>query len=757
MKQVAQSVGSGEIEVREVPEPLIDDHEALVQVRASLVSPGTERTKVVTGNKSLLGKARARPDQVAAVIEKAKQDGLRQTIQAVRTRLSAPTSLGYSSAGIVLAVGARVPDIKPGDRVACGGAGYAVHAEINRVPGNLCAALPAAVSFDEGAFATVGSIALHGVRQAQPTIGERAAVIGLGLVGQLAGQILRANGCRVVGIDLDASVLEQAKSSGAADVVFERGALDPARLAPEASGCDFVLLTAATPSDDPVALAAALCRDRGRVVVVGDVGLGVPRAPYYEKEIDLRLSRSYGPGRYDVNYEERGLDYPIGYVRWTERRNMAAFLDLIAARRIEVSPLIRRRVPIEQAPTVFAELGSDQTSPLGLVLTYDARPAHDAPPAEVVSPAYDAAPADVASPAAANGRAPDLAWSSPPPPRRPLGERAPRAVMIGAGSFAQRIVLPGLKAAGFELQGIASASGLSASGAASMHDAERADGVEALLAQDADLVAIAARHCSHEALVRAALEHGRTTYVEKPPCLDWQGLAALRAARTAAGRDLFVGFNRRHAPLVGQMLQAVPATGGPREILIRVAAGRLPEDHWLNDVDDGGGRLLGEGCHFVDLACYLAGALPDRVLCSAAPEPDRPLQAAQRFAVTLTFADGSIATINYGDTAASGVPKETVELHGGGVSAVIEDFKKLTVVRGRSRQSPRARAQDKGHQRQFEAMRRHLAGATGNGKPDASGATLLLPDPLDTMAATLTALEAARLGTSLSPRDFLAG
>jgi predicted dehydrogenase/threonine dehydrogenase-like Zn-dependent dehydrogenase len=720
LRQVAQSLGSGTIEVLDVPAPLFGEHEALVAVRASLVSAGTERTKVRTANKSLLGKARARPDQVAAVIDKARADGLRQTLHAVRTRLSAPTSMGYSSAGVVIAVGARVSDLKPGDRVACGGSGYAVHAEINRVPGHLCVRLPPEVSFEEGAFATVGSIALHGVRQAQPTIGERGVVIGLGLVGQLAGQILRANGCATAGIDLDESMLEQARSAGAVDFAVNRNALDPARLAPELAGSDFVLITAATPSADPVTLAAALCRDRGRVVVLGDVGLDVPRAPYYDREIDLRLSRSYGPGRYDHSYEERGLDYPIGYVRWTERRNMAAFLGLVAGGSVRVASLIKRRMPLEEAPDALQRLGEDRTSPLGLLLTY---------PESTSTDVQRKASVSVGGPTSVER------------------ELASRFGLIGAGSFAQRVILPGLKAAGFELVGVASASGLSAAGVADGKVAQ-ADTVESLLARDVGLIAIAARHSSHAELAEAALRSGKATYVEKPPCLTWEELFALHAARADTDRPLFVGFNRRYAPLLGKLEEAIASAAGPREIQIRVQAGRLPEGHWLNDVDDGGGRLLGEGCHFVDLACQLAGSLPERVQCAAVPESDLTLQAAQCFAVTLLFGDGSLAAVSYGDRAARGIPKESIEVHVAGVSASIDDFRSLTVVRDRRAKTVKARSQDKGHGGQFQAMRRQLAGERGERDPRAL-------DPLDTMAVTLTALESARLGVSLSPEDFL--
>ncbi|HEX8101809.1 MAG TPA: zinc-binding dehydrogenase, partial [Solirubrobacteraceae bacterium] len=350
MKQVTQRLRDGRIEVLEVPPPSLTAHTVLVDIRASLLSAGTERTKVETGRQSLVAKARSRPDQVRQVVEKAQRDGVRDTMDAVRNRLDQPSPLGYSAAGVVLAVGERVAGLQPGDRVACAGAEHAHHAGVDRVPGNLCVPLPDGVGFDEGAFTTVGAIALQGVRQSDARLGERVAVIGLGLVGQLTGQILRAAGCRVVGVDVAAGAVESARASGAVDDGYARDALDVKALPAGAAECDAVIVTAATSSDDPVTLAAHLCRDRGRVVVVGAVGMQIPRAPYYDKELELRQSRSYGPGRYDTEYEERGLDYPIGYVRWTERRNMAAFLELIAARRIDVGSLVSQRFGVEEAP-----------------------------------------------------------------------------------------------------------------------------------------------------------------------------------------------------------------------------------------------------------------------------------------------------------------------------------------------------------------------------------------------------------------------
>lgn len=703
MKQVTQRLRNGEVEVLDVPPPSVAPEGVLVDVRASLLSAGTERTKVQTGRKNLLQKARSRPDQVALVLEKARRDGIMETVAAVRARLDEPSALGYSSAGVVLAVGNLVRDLGPGDRVACGGGG-AVHAEVGHVPGNLCVPVPDAVSFEQGAFATVGAIAMHGVRQADLRLGERVAVIGQGLVGQLASMLLRAAGCSVVGIDLDASLLERARAVGAVDVLALRSDLDPNRLPPDVGSCDAVIITAATPSDDPVQLAAALCRDRGRVVVVGDVGLHFPRAPYYNKEIDVRLSRSYGPGRYDPVYEERGIDYPIGYVRWTERRNMEAFVGLLATRRIDIAHLVTERVSVQEAPEAYDRLASSTTSPLGIVVEY--------------------APTSLA-----------------PVPQEPRSAQVSSTAfgLIGAGSFATRVLLPGLTAAGLGLVRVASATGVSAASVSERFSKARAVSAQEVIDDpDSGLVVIATRHASHSELAARALRAGKAVYVEKPPCLTPEELADLFRARDESGQLLFVGFNRRHAPLIDALMAHVGGAGHPAEILIRVNAGALPAEHWLNDPADGGGRLLGEGCHFVDLASWIVGSAPNRVSCTVRPLPNETVQTAQRFSMSLEYPDASLATIVYTDGGASGLGKERIEAHAGGRSAILDDFRALDLHDGTKHRRIRSRSQDKGHRRQFVRLR-----ATLEGRCPASRL-----DPLRSMAATLAALQTAGDGCS---------
>ena len=707
MRQVTQRLRNGQIQIAEVPTPTVTLDSVLVDVRASLVSAGTERSTVEAARQNLIGKARARPDQARQVLDKARRDGLRATLDTVRTRLGQPSPLGYSSAGVIVEAGARVSGLRPGDRVACAGAGHAVHAELNQVPANLCARLPDTVSFEAGAFATVGCIALHAVRQAQTSIGERIAVIGLGLVGQLACRLLLAAGCEVVGVDLDPELVERARQAGV-QCASVRSEVTDADLPTSAADCDAILITAATSSDDPVELAAALARDRARIVVVGDVGMKLPRRPYYGKELELRLSRSYGPGRYDRNYEERGLDYPVGYVRWTERRNLAAFVTLLGKGQISVEDLITARVPVERAADAYAQLLDGARSPLGLVLTYPpSSPARPSPPA----PSKGAPPLDA--------RAMEV----------------PAAGLIGAGSFSQAVLIPALRSAGFKLQAVASAGGLSAVSAAERFGFARVlTPDEVIAAQDVDAVCVASRHGSHAAYTLAALERGKAVFVEKPPALNVEDLQRLREA--ARGHVLQVGFNRRFAPLAQRMREHVASEGHAVELLYRVAAGRLPPDHWLNDPHDGGGRLLGEGCHFIDFACWFVGALPTRVLATA--PCDEQLALAQRFEVALAFADGSLATIFYGSESASGVAKELVEAHSAGRSATLHDFRRLALHGNSRTRVVGGRHQDKGHRRQCEVFREAL---TARAEPKDSG--LAGPDPLGTMAVTFQALASA--------------
>ena len=696
MKQVLQSYRTGELTVADVPAPGLEPGCLLVLTAASLVSAGTDRGTLELAQKSLLGKARERPDLVRKVLDRLARDGLLATGKAVLGKLDQPIPLGYSCAGEVVAVGEGVEGFAVGDRVACAGAKVANHAELNLVPASLCARVPEAVDDETAAFVTLGAVALHGLRQAQPTLGETFAVIGLGLVGQLAVQLLKANGCAVLGVDLDSVKIELARRLGADAAVLRGGDVaGAARALTAGRGVDGVLICAATPSSDPIALAGELCRDRARVVAVGAVGMEVPRRPWFDKELTLLQSRSYGPGRYDPAYEERGQDYPLGYVRWTEGRNLEAFLALCAKGLVRTAPLVTHRFPIEQADLAYQVVARER--PVAVLLTYPrvARPAR-------------------------------TVQLSPPTPR----SGAVRVAVLGAGAFAAGTLVPQLAAAGARLVGIASARGASARHLATRFGFERAttDADELVRDPDLDAVYILTRHSQHAAQAVRALAAGKHVFVEKPPALDEAGLAALLTAARASGRLLVPGYNRRFAPLALELRQHFAARRSPLVMQVRVNAGPLPEDHWLRDPREGG-RLVGEACHFVDLCAWLCGALPVSVYA---------LGTGDDFALTLRFGDGSIATIAYLASSDASAGKERVEVLGDGAWGLLDDFRRLELRRGGARTAARGRLQDKGHRAETAAF---LAAVQAGGPSPIS-----LDELAATSRATFAALESLRSG-----------
>lgn len=714
MKQLAQRLKDGELRVLDVPPPALDEWKVLVRTRASLISMGTERAKVEVARESLLGKARRRPDQARKVLDKMRTDGIGATVADVRSRLEMLTPLGYCAAGVVEGVGSRVRDISPGDTVACGGE-TAAHAEILAVPGNLCVAVPDGVDLRDAAFTTLGSIALHGFRQAELHLGERVAVLGLGLVGQLTARIARAAGCEVVGIDLEDWRLEVAERAGALDVARARRQISAGDL----DACDAVIVAAAAPTaEDPISLATDLARERGRIVVVGDVLLRLDRRRFYAKELDLRLARSYGPGRYDDEYEQRALDYPFAYVRWTERRNMSEFLRLLAERRIEVSDLVTHTFVIDDADRAFDIVTDDAKRSLAVVIDYPGSPA----------------------------LTPEPAAATTMPPRRSTFDEG-TVGFIGAGSFARRHLIPLAKRHGLTLDRVATASGLSAVSAAEEFDFARgACSVDELLADERiAAVVVASRHDTHAQLALDALRAGKAVFVEKPLCLN---SAELREIRNEVEREdappLMVGFNRRFSPLtIALTAHLAPATG-PTNVLIRVNAGPLAGDHWLNDPDVGGGRLLGEGCHFVDLIAYLVDAGPDAVVAHAWHRADEPLQAAQDYVVTIEFADGSLGTLVYGTKGAPRAGKELIEAHRGDRSGRIDDFKSLHLWGGGRRRTRRARGRDKGHSEEMRTFSEVVRGRAE--PPPASGY-------LTSTALTLAALRSLEDGSKVRIRE----
>ncbi len=706
MKQLLQDARSGELRVAEVPAPQLLPGCVLVRVAASLVSAGTERASAEFAGKSLLAKAKARPDLVRDVLAKMQRDGFASTVQTVRSRLDQPQSLGYSSAGVVIAVGDGVADINVGDRVACAGAGFAVHAEFACVPRMLVAKIPEAssqsagnVSYEEAAFGTVGAICLHGIRTAEVSLGDNVAVIGLGLLGQIAVQLLKAAGCRVFGMDPLPHRANLAIASGAEaactgapefrDLCFQKTG---------GVGVDSVLIAAETPSSQPVNLAAELARDRAIVVAVGTVGMELQRKLYYEKELDFRISRSYGPGRYDAAYEQKGRDYPIGHVRWTETRNLDAFLQFIAGGKLNLPALITHRFPMEQATRAYDLIMGNTREPfLAALITY----------AGAESAGFD------------SRSTPNLSERIPVATVAPASNSIGFGV-LGAGNFAQNTLLPALKAIpGVSFIGVCNATGPRSRSAAEKFGFSYCSNSEADLLRDPKIkaVLIATRHHLHAAQSLAALRAGKSAFCEKPLCLNEDELATLVRVAWPSGHAkklapfLMVGFNRRFAPMAVRMKQFLSQIHEPLAIHYRVNAGYIPADHWVNDPAQGGGRILGEVCHFVDFLCFLAGASPIEVQAQALGNPGQ--YSMDNVIASLKFANGTLATISYlanGDKSAS---KERVEVFGGGSVAILEDFRRLELVRNGRKQITRSRwAQDKGHKAEMQAFVDALRGKT---------------------------------------------
>ncbi len=680
MKQVLQFRRSGATRVVDVPAPMAAAGGLLVRNRWSLISPGTERMLVEAGGANLLQTARKRPDLVRQVADKARRDGLSATLETIRGRLDVAVPLGYSCAGEVLEVGQHVVGFANGDRVACAGAGRANHAEIVAVPRNLSVRVPDSVSLEDAAFVTVGAIALQGVRIADVRVGETCVVIGLGLVGQLTAQILQAAGCRVFGIDVAPDKVELAHALGAADACLrsDPDLVERVRAFSDGRGADSVLITAATGSSDPVQVASTLARDRAVVVAVGMVGMDVPRNAYYEKELQLRLSRSYGPGRYDPLYEEQGIDYPIGYVRWTEQRNMQAFLDLVADGKVRPAPLVTHRVPIQDAEHAYRIVTGEASEPyLGILLQYPAAVAVEQTRTRVELPAT-----------------------------RPLGRETVRLGVVGAGNFARATLLPRLSRLGVELRGLATASGPSAQQTGTRFGFAFAatDWREVVDDPSTDAVLIATRHDLHATVAAAALRAGKAVFVEKPMALSEDSLAEMLDAWRASGAVLQVGFNRRFAPSYRWLKAAFAKRAGPLVMSYRVNAGAVAPSSWLLDAEQGGGRLVGEVCHMVDLLYDLAGAPVTSVFAQGLPRPESP--SADDVLLTLTFEDGSIGSIVYASRGHRAVAKERLEVFGGGRAAVLDDFRaaELHGSLGTRRFGGRLSGQDKGHAAELEAF-----------------------------------------------------
>ncbi|GAA3121219.1 bi-domain-containing oxidoreductase [Streptomyces rectiviolaceus] len=720
MKQVVQNYKSGELAVLDVPVPGCKPGGVLVRTAYSLISTGTELMKVSEAGMSMLGKARSRPDQVAKVVQSVATNGVPATYRKVMGKLDSYTPLGYSLCGVVEQVGAGIDDVKVGDVVACAGNEHALHAELNWVPKNLYAPVPDGLAPQHAAFGTVGSIALQGVRRGEPQLGDVALVIGLGLIGQLVVQLLGASGVRVVGVDPDPVRCELAERVGAV------ACGDPASAAVEAAvaeltgghGVDQVYLAAGGGSNQPVELAARLSRDRGRVVDIGKCRLDLPWNAYYEKELDVRFSRSYGPGRYDPEYELEGRDYPIGYVRWTERRNLACFLDLVARRRVDVEPLVSHIADFDDAVETYQRLKDGELKAVAVLFRY---PQHAGDAGETQAPA-------VTVPAVRRS------GKASTPALAPAAKTPVRLAFVGAGNYATSMLLPHLTGRdGVELSTVVTTTALSAANAKRKFGfADATTDLDAVLGDKSiDAVFVVTRHSSHAELTRRALLAGKAVFVEKPLALTEDELAGVLAAVEESGNDrLQVGFNRRFAPLLQEARKRLGARTGPASLRYLVNAGRLQHGSWYLQQGSEGSRFAGEGGHFIDTASWLLDADPVSVY-AVATSGNEDLQ------VVLHYPDGSTATISYVTTGAAGFPKETLDLVADGKVLRLDDFVRAAVYDGSRKRwvsSRLPKARDKGQNAELAAFIK----AVRTGGP--------MPVPLESLVATTAATLAVQAG-----------
>jgi predicted dehydrogenase/threonine dehydrogenase-like Zn-dependent dehydrogenase len=718
MKAVTKQNRTGIVEVVDVPSPELQPGGVLVRTHFSAISSGTEIATLKIGERSLLGKAQARPDLVRQVMNVAKAEGVKTAYAKVMSRLESMEPLGYSCSGTVLSVAPGVSEFHQGNRVACAGAEFAHHSQINFVPKNLVVHVPPSVSLEASSLTTIGAIAVQGLRQGQIAFGETVAVIGAGLIGLLVIQLARAAGCRVIALDLDPARLEFAATMGAhltIDARDERAADILCRFA--GYGADSAIITASSPSADPLQLATTLLRDRGRIVVIGDVGMGVPRRDLYDKELSVFLSRSYGPGRYDPLYEEQGVDYPIGYVRWTERRNMEAFLQMIESGSVNVSPLLSLRFPLDQAEKAYATLR--ETGAYTVILQYP-----------------DSEPTVVAQAHEGSSR---------------LGTKRKPGVLtvscIGAGSFAKDVILPHLATAnGVRLLSVGTRSGVSAEHIRRRFSFERADQPSDIFGStDTDTIFVLSRHDTHARYVISALTNGKSVYVEKPLAttpLELEEIVAVVNAQSSEARrpSLMVGFNRRFAP-ASQAIQTFFADRRePMVVHMRVNAGYLEPDHWTHG---DGGRIAGEVCHFVDWARFIVGSPIVKVFASALPDGSRYQQ--DNLVATLHFRDGSLANLIYVANGDRKVPKEYFEVFCEGSIARLDDFQHLSLTRA-GRTVERKSKRDKGHRRELDLTLTALR--------EGSDAPIPFGELVEVTSATFAIRQSIECGTAIQVKDL---
>jgi predicted dehydrogenase/threonine dehydrogenase-like Zn-dependent dehydrogenase len=714
MKQLIQNLRTGRLDVEEVPPPSVLGTGVLVRNVYSLISSGTERSTVSTAQSSLLGKARSRPQLVSQVLHNVKREGVLATYQKVMTRLEKPKALGYSSAGLVIKAVGEIDEFRPGDAVACAGADYAHHAEFIFVPKNLCVPIPAGVDFREAAFTTVGAIAMQGVRQAEVTVGDCVAVLGLGLVGTLTVQILKAAGCQVIGLDINPDALASAEEFGVDKTILitDPDAEKKVLSLTGGYGADRIIITAGTSSNQPVEVAGRIARDKGIIVIVGGIKMDIPRNPYYEKELTVKLSRSYGPGRYDTSYEEKGVDYPIGYVRWTERRNMTAFLELVASKTINVKKMVTHVFPIEEAVKAYDVLRKTNEKCLAILLEYR----------EALGESGDETPKTRVN-VTKNGHV---------APSTYLG-----VGFIGAGHFAQNSLLPLLRRTnGAQLVGVATASGVNATSVATKFGFQFCTTNPEEIFQDTDIhcVFIATRHNLHANFAVRALQQQKHVFVEKPLALSADELSAIITAYHNSSGELMVGFNRRFSPLLREVAQFFTSRETPLVIRYRINADYLPKTHWAQ-AGEGGGRILGEVCHFVDALQYLTGAEPVRVYAEAISCRDQRIIQTDNVTITVAFGDGSLGVITYVALGDMSLGKEHIEVFGGNATVIVDDFRVAEFYSNR-RRVKKLKHNGKGHEQELK----EFISALVAGKPS----------PISFKSLVLTTMTTLSVNESLS-------
>ncbi|HZH95039.1 MAG TPA: bi-domain-containing oxidoreductase [Flavisolibacter sp.] len=674
MKQLIQNFKTGKLYVDEVPMPSVSEGTVLIENKYSLISSGTERSTVQVAQANLLGKARQRPDLVAQVFANIKKEGLSATIEKVRTKLDSLKAMGYSTAGTVLVSLDKGGKFRAGDRVACAGQGYASHAEIVAVPQNLVVKMPDNVDFEDAAFTTLGAIALQGVRQAEPRLGEKICVIGLGLLGQITCQLLKANGCDVFGIDLSERLIALANETSATKALHRN---DPNLLAAcdnftNGHGFDSIIITAAAPSNDPIVLSTEICRKKGRIVVVGAVKMDVPRDPhFYRKELELRISCSYGPGRYDVGYEEGGVDYPIAYVRWTEQRNMEAFLEMVSKGLINLKPLITHTFSIDQAEEAYEiVLGKNPQPHIGILLKYTDR---------------------------AGKMSTFSKLKSEPQKELNVG-------FIGAGSFAQSYLIPTVKAAGASLDTVVTSKGITSKNVAEKFGFNfcSAEINDIINKREINTVFIATPHSSHASQVIESLKAGKNVFVEKPLAVTEDELNEIIAVKALHNLPLMVGFNRRFAPICVAVKKEFENAGEPLVINIRVNAGFIPKDHWTQIAEIGAGRIIGEMCHFIDLMQFFTDAEPVKVYADCINADNTKIKQDDNICIIVKFSDGSVGHLTYVANGDKSLAKEHIEVFGAGRVGVINDFQDGTIYAGNK--ANKLKSTGKGHQQEVKTF-----------------------------------------------------